>query len=47
MCDLCGNSDIRSYSHSKLTQHTKKLIKLFKEKRDEAEAKYGGYYRYV
>ena len=46
MCILCSNSDLRSYSHSKSTQHKKKLIKLFKLKKEEAEKKYGGYYRY-
>ena len=46
MCDLCGTSDVRSYSHSKLNQHKKNLIKLFKEKKELAEKQFGGYYRY-
>ena len=46
MCDLCLNSDLRSYSHSKTNLHKKKLIQLFKEKKAEAEKKYGGYYQY-
>ena len=46
MCDLCSNSDLRSYSHSKTNLHKKKLMNLFKLKKEEAEKKYGGYYRY-
>ena len=46
MCNLCKNSDARTYSHSKSSYHKKKLIQLFKLKKVEAEKKYGGYYRY-
>ena len=46
MCELCSNSDLRSYSHSKTNLHRKKLIQLFKEKKNIAEAKFGGYYQY-
>ena len=47
MCELCANSDLRSYSHSKTNLHKKKLIQLFKEKKAEAEKQFGGYYMYV
>ncbi len=47
MCELCGTCDLRSYSHSKLTQHKKKLMNLFKEKKNIAEKQYGGYYQYL
>ncbi len=46
MCDLCGNSDSRTYGHSKTTQHKKHLIKLFKLKKELAEKQFGGYFRY-
>ncbi len=46
MCDLCGTSDARTYSHSKTTQHRKKLMNLFKEKKTTAEKQFGGYYQY-
>ena len=46
MCILCANSDSRTYSHSKTTQHKKKLIQLFKLKKAEAEKQFGGYYMY-
>ena len=47
MCELCANSDLRSYSHSKTNLHKKKLIQLFKEKKYIAEKLFGGYYMYV
>ena len=46
MCILCSNSDLRSYSHSKTTQHKKKLLNLFKLKKTTAEKRFGGYYKY-
>ena len=46
MCDLCGNSDLRSYSHARTTQHKKKLIQLFKQRKELAEKKYGIYCKY-
>ncbi len=46
MCDLCGNCDLRSYSHSKTNLHKKKLMNLFKEKKTTAEKQFGGYYKY-
>ena len=46
MCNLCNNSDQRSYSHSKTNLHKKKLIQLFKLKKNIAEKQFGGYFRY-
>ena len=46
MCDLCSNSDLRSYSHSRTNQHKKKLIQVFKEKKNIAEKQFGVYYQY-
>lgn len=33
MCDICGNSTPRTYSHSKNTHHKKQLFKLMKERK--------------
>ena len=31
MCDLCKNSKVRNYTHSRNSHHLKQLKKLFKE----------------
>jgi len=41
MCDLCGNSFNRSYTHSRTSHHRKLLFKKMKELKRKSMEKYG------
>ena len=40
MCNLCNNSESRTYSHSRTQHHRKLLLALFKSKKEEYYLKY-------
>jgi len=46
MCEVCGNSVVRTYKHIKSSEHTKKLFAVMRIKKTESIKKYG-YYKYV
>lgn len=45
MCEICKNTESRTYTHSRSPHHKKMLLALFKSKKEEYYLKYPSIYR--